>query len=253
MTWAIQNLAEHAAKGGKNDSLGKTHLLQLFEVTGALAKEVNSTLEPDLLGRLQRFKAAKLDLRKEVLKGVSPPSIATTLESAELFTPDLFPKEVFLKTDEEAMKSDDKNFFLALQGKTVKRPAEGFTFPFRKKTKPNPVATQYSRNDAYHWSNPSHHSSQGKVAPTRAKPQAEHFRNSSGPSKPTTAHHKPSSSQKSSHPAGRTYHKQSGHHKKPSFAERRIKAKAKNQQQSRQQQPKHQQPGNAREKSHKKH
>ena len=134
---AIQNLSEHAAKGGKNESLGKHQLLQLFEVSGALAKDLCTTLEPTLLGKTSKFKEAKLKLRKEVLSGVSPPSITTPLVDSEMFSEDLFPKDRFLEVDAEAIKTDDKNVFPCFKAiRGPKRPLSDSFFPLKKRTKP---------------------------------------------------------------------------------------------------------------------
>ena len=137
---AIQNLSEHAAKGGKNESLGKHQFLQLFEVAGALAKDLCTTLEPTLLGKTIKLKEAKLNLRKQVLSGVSPPSITTPLVDSEMFSEDLFPKDRFLEVDAEAMKTDDKNVFPCFKAiRGPKRPMSDSFYPLKKRTKPAQV------------------------------------------------------------------------------------------------------------------
>ena len=148
---AILNLSEHAAKGGKDDSLGKKQLLQLFEVSGALAKELSGTLEPSLMGKVHKFKEAKLNLRKEVLQGISPPSVTNPLQDSEWLSDDLFPKDVFLKVDEEAMKTDDKNFFPNFASKLApKRPVPEPFYPPKKRTRPAPVYAPVKSNAAPH-------------------------------------------------------------------------------------------------------
>ena len=120
----VQKISEHASKGYKNDSLRKDHLLLLFEVVGSLAKEVALSLEPELAAKVASFREAKSSLRKQVLAGISPPSVTIPLLQSELFSEDLFPKTAFLKVDEEAIKSDEKNRFPAFEKKaSVKRPA----------------------------------------------------------------------------------------------------------------------------------
>lgn len=139
---AIQNLAEHAAKGGKVESLDRDNLLRLFEVVGSLAKEANATLEPELSGKVHKFKEAKTELRKQVLNGISPPSLTIPLIDAEIFTEDLFPKDIYLKVDAEAIKSDEKNHFPAFQKKAPGKRQADWTpeAPLRKRTKPMQVA-----------------------------------------------------------------------------------------------------------------
>ena len=151
---SIQRLAEHAAKGGKPESLDRDSLLRLFEVVGSLSKEASSSSEPELTAKLARFREAKTALRVQVLEGISPPTLTIPLKEAEIFSEDLFPKEVYLKVDSEAIKSDEKNVFPAfLPERGTKR---FISLPsgaqVRKKTKPLAVdgsTTHWSRNQQF--------------------------------------------------------------------------------------------------------
>lgn len=181
---AINSLADHASKGGKNEEFNKVRLLQLFEVTSALSKELCNTLEPSLVAKVEKFKESKLDLRKEVLNGISPPSITQTLLDSEIFSEDLFPKETFMKVDEEAIKTDDKNVFPSFMSRGLKRPTttEPF-FPPKKRTKPNAVPAPVSSKNSNPMGYPSKYkySQQGTFREPMRKEYGQHKQTSQQP------------------------------------------------------------------------
>ena len=143
LTKAIQKISEHAAKG-KAVPLDQQNLLRLFEVVGNLAQEASRASEPDLKLALNQYSNLKSTLRSQVLKGISPPTLTIPLLETEIFTEDLFPKEIVLKVDELAQNSDTSNKFPALGGNKPwfkpppkrQREESPRVAPLRKKTKP---------------------------------------------------------------------------------------------------------------------
>ena len=146
---SISSLAEHASQGYKNDSLGKEHLLMLFEVVGSMSREASAVLGTDLATKTQKFKDSKAALRNEVIKGISPPSITIPLLESEIFSEDLFPKEAYLKVDAEAIRTDERNVFPAflpsgkrkLMDPTIQVPAKKRTLPAKVQAPPKSKAS----------------------------------------------------------------------------------------------------------------
>ena len=104
-----------AAQGGRRQSLTKESLEKLFETAGSLASEAVASQKLEFERRLEVFRCLKRKTREEVLRGETPPTLTIPLMESEIFSEDLFPKDVFLKVYEAASGSHSENVFPALK------------------------------------------------------------------------------------------------------------------------------------------